>query len=394
MRMRSTADRRPMRPSRLRIGAIIGATALTAGALAACSSSGGSSAATGATTAGSSACAAKAETYLKAYQTLPTGLPQSPPARYVPLTSKPPTGKVVDYLTANIPSSLQSTQAATSAATALGWTVKTVIYDGTTADFAAKMDTAISQKPDFIAEGGLPAAAFQKQIDSAKAAGISVLVGNSADQPVSIPGLAGVFADQDVQNLVDDIDAYQFLADSNCQGSVAVYSLDYPILSAGVQEFTKIVKANCSSCDVSTTVLQNQDIGTPAVNSQIVAKLQSSPSTKYVYLLLGNLGDGLPQAMKIAGISGISIFVDDPDESTIAGLRNGTIAWSINQSPVVEGVDMLDAAVRVATTGKTVSDAGGYPLALLTLKNVPGGTDLPTVPANAVALYQKLWLGN
>jgi ABC-type sugar transport system substrate-binding protein len=138
--------------------------------------------------------------------------------------------------------------------------------------------------------------------------------------------------------------------------------------------------------------VQSSDIGTPALPSAVVSKLQSSPSTKYVYAIIGNVADGLAPALTQAGITGVKIFGQVPDATSISALRSGTNAWWIDQSSLMNGWTALDGILRVLQAKHPISDTGGYPLAVLTQQNVPAGTGIPVLPANYQSEFEKLWL--
>ncbi|MFC4943152.1 hypothetical protein [Pseudonocardia sp. GCM10023141] len=167
--------------------------------------------------------------------------------------------------------------------------------------------------------------------------------------------------------------------------------MDYPILKVSSDEYTKVIREGCPSCRVDVINIQPKDIGTPAATAQMVSKLQADPSTKYAYTVIGDLGTGLAQALKPAGIDDVTIFGQVPNESSIADLRAGTSAWWVNQSSRINGMDMIDMAARISVTGTTQSDPGGYPLALLTKDNVPAGTSAPVVPSDILDRYRQTW---
>jgi ABC-type sugar transport system substrate-binding protein len=152
------------------------------------------------------------------------------------------------------------------------------------------------------------------------------------------------------------------------------------------------VKAHCPDCTVSYNEVQSSDIGTPALPSAVVSKLQSSPNTKYVYAIIGNVADGLAPALSQAGITGVKIFGQVPDTTSIAALRSGTNAWWIDQNSLINGWTELDGVLRAMEAKKPISDTGGYPLAILTPQNIPGGTGIPVAPANYQQEFKKLWL--
>jgi ABC-type sugar transport system substrate-binding protein len=364
--------------------------------LAACgspsaSSSAGSGGAGGASSADTAACVSQAKSFLGSWQNLPTALPASPPARYTKLATPPPAGKKIAYLAQSFPADQNTAAAVGTAVQRLGWTSQTFVYDSTVPDLQAKFQTAIESKPDFIALAGFPAAAVQQQIDAAKAAGIGVILASVPDKPTGTTGLAAVTNSGDTSVLIGKINANMMLADSGCTGNVALFTLDYPILKILDDSFKAEVTRLCPTCKVTVTNIQAQDIGTPKATQQMVAQLQADPSTTYAYTEIGNLAGGLAQALKVAGLDNVKIFGEVPDEASYAALRNKTNAWWVDQNSTTTGYDMVDAAARVVVTGKPQLDVGGYPLALLTPQNVPGGTGIPTIPSNLLDLYAANW---
>lgn len=359
--------------------------------LSACGSEDDDGAANAASSEDTEACVQAAEDFLADWQEFPTTLPESPPARYTPLEQAPPSGMSVVYLAQPFPAATSTGEAVAEAASEIGWEGSSLVYDGTLPDLIAKFEQAISQGPDFIATSGYPAAALQQQIDAAEAAGIDVILGASADEPTGTPGLAAVVNGTETARLIGELHAYQMLADSGCTGNTVIFSLDYPIIDVSDQAFQGVVEENCASCDVSIVKIQGQDIGTPDATQQMVAQLQADPSVKYAYTVIGNLADGLAPALRSAGLEDVRIFGQVPDEESIASLRNGTHAWWVNQNSTIQGYEIVDAALRIALTGETQVDAGGYPLALLTPENVPDGEGFPVIPEDILDLYVDIW---
>ncbi len=363
-------------------------------ALAACSSASsssstsGSGAASATGVAATSSCVTAANAYLKPWDSLPTKLSST----YTPLTSKPaPGGTVIQLVNGTIPSDGQSFQQLAIAAHTIGWTAKDIIFDGTVADLNAKFEQAVSDKPTAIVLSGWPPAEIQRPLAAAKAAGVLVGLNSVSDLASSYPGYASNTNGAATAKEIGELNAYMFMRDSGCKGSVAIFNLPFPILTIATNAFQATVKAHCPDCTVSYNVVQSSDIGTPALPSAVVSSLQSSPSTKYVYAIIGNVADGLAPAFSQAGLTGIKIFGQVPDATSIAALRNGTNAWWIDQSSLLNGWTKLDGILRVMQAKQPISDTGGYPLAVLTQQNVPAGTGIPVLPANYQSEFEQLW---
>ncbi|MCE0763531.1 substrate-binding domain-containing protein [Pseudonocardia kujensis] len=354
-------------------------------------SSAGDAAAPATSDADRAACVDAANQFLTHWNTLPTTLPASPPARYANVTVPVPPGKKIAYLAQGYPADKTVSEAVAAAVAKVGWTSQTYIYDSTVPDLQAKFQTAIEAKPDYIGLSGFPAAAIQKQIDAAKEAGIGVILASVTDHPTGPTGLAATVNGTDTAQLIGRIHANKVLSDSGCNAKVALFTMDYPILKVTDDAFRTAISEKCPDCTVKITALQPQDLGTPRVAAQMVAQLESDPSIKYAYTEIGNIANGLAQAVKTAGLEDVRIFGEVPDEASYAALRNRTNAWWVDQSSLTQGYEITDAAIRIATTGQPQADIGGYPLALLTPENVPGGTGIPTIPTNLLDLYAATW---
>jgi ABC-type sugar transport system substrate-binding protein len=391
--MTGPEHRRSRRRQRRFLTATAGLAAVAAVTLAGCSSASSTTPGSGSATAGAdsatSSCMTAANNFLKPWDALPTSLSSV----YPPLSAKPARGgTIIKLVNGTIPSDNESYQQQALAAQAIGWTAKEIVFDGTVADLNNKFEQAISDKPTAITLGGWPPAALARPLADAKAAGIVVGLSSVADSATSNPGYASNTAGAATAKEVGQLNAYMFMRDSGCKGSVAIFSLPFPILKITTDEFQATVKAHCPDCTVSYDEVQSSDIGTPALPSAVVSKLQSSPSTKYVYAIIGNVADGLASALSQAGVSGVKIFGETPDATSIATLRNNTNAWWIDENSLIDGWTELDGVLRALEAKKAVSDTGGYPLAILTPQNVPPGTGIPVEPANYQDEFKKLWL--
>jgi ABC-type sugar transport system substrate-binding protein len=384
---------RPIRRARFRplmIGAVVAGVAL----LAACSSGGGTSAdppgdaqTTAASAAATSACMAAADAYLKPYQQLETTLPAS----YTPLAAKPAAGGSIVHLIGPLPDEIPLSQAQQAAAQAIGWKFTALSFNGTVEDLDAKFEEAVAMKPTMITLSGFPLATIAQPVAAAKKAGIVVVLADVADEPTGYPGFAAVVEGGVVYNKVGELNAYEFMHDSDCRGNVAIFSLPYPILTVGTNAFTETVHQHCPACTVSVSELQDSDVGTAAATSEIVTKLQSDPATTYVYGVIGSVVSGLTAALRQSGLSGITVFGADPDTDAVAAIRDGTNKWWVQYGLQFNGWSMIDAGLRAMETHKPVPDSGDYPLGLLTKESTPAGTSLPVVPANYQQEFEALW---
>jgi ABC-type sugar transport system substrate-binding protein len=238
-------------PERRRSLAAAAGFAAAAVTLVACSSgtststSGSAAAAAATSSSATSSCVAAANAYLKPWDTLPTSLSSA----YTPLTTQPaPGGTVIKLVNGHIPSDNESFQQQAIAAQAIGWKAKEIVFDGTVADLNAKFQQAISAKPTAITVAGWPPAALERPLAAAKAAGIVVGLSSVSDPASSYPGYASNTNGAATAKQIGQLNAYMFMRDSGCKGSVAVFNLPFPILKVATDEFQATVKAHCPDC--------------------------------------------------------------------------------------------------------------------------------------------------
>ena len=247
--MTGSEHRCSRRRQRRSLFATAGVAALAV-ALAACSSGSSSSSsssgaadanATATAAATTSSCVAAANAFLKPWDSLPTSLSSA----YTPLTSKPaPGGTVIQLVNGTIPSDGQSFQQLSIAAHTIGWTAKDIIFDGTVADLNTKFEQAVSDKPTAIALSGWPPAELERPLAAAKAAGVIVGLNSVSDLASSYPGYASNTNGAATSKEIGQINAYMFLRDSGCKGSVAIFNLPFPILTIATNEFQEIGRAH------------------------------------------------------------------------------------------------------------------------------------------------------
>jgi ABC-type sugar transport system substrate-binding protein len=334
-------------------------------------------------------CISDAQTYLKPYASPATTLGSG----FTPLPRKPTRGKTVVFVyQGNISAILGEYQGLKAATAAAGWVFKGISYDGTPAGLTAGIEQAITEKPYAIYFSGTDPSAIPNAIHDAKAAGIVVEDTSVLTAPQSYPGYAVTTIGAGANRLAGTIIANWVMADSKCTANVAIFAVtNLPILNPQTDAFLSTIKAKCAACKTSYTLLPISELETPALTSSIVAKLQSSPATKYVLAASGFISDGLPAALSQAGIKGLKIVGNVPSDQSIADLRSGGTTMWVSESSVLAGWIGLNALLRASETGKMVNSESVPRYTILTQKNVGKMTTVPIYPVNYSAEFKKLW---
>ena len=158
--------------------------------------------------------------------------------------------------------------------------------------------------------------------------------------------------------------------------------------SAFKAEMTK----SCPSCKVDIQSLPAASIGTTAP-SQVVSYVQSHPSTDVALFSSEEAAEGLPTALKSAGLSvKIGGYASTPEN--LQDEEQGSVGASIGLDTGVMAFTQVDEAIRLATGQPltSVEDTQTPVLQLLTQQNLKG----PVAEGwsgypDFVARFKKLW---
>ena len=134
------------------------------------------------------------------------------------------------YLKSPQPVAQRSADSLAAAAKVLGWTYSDVDQGATPASAVAAFEAALAKKPSAILFAGYPAVVFTKQIQEAKAQGVTVISDATGDGPVD-----GVIADlggATQEDLYGKLVAAYFVVNSGAKGKAAVFNINaFPILT-------------------------------------------------------------------------------------------------------------------------------------------------------------------
>ncbi len=148
------------------------------------------------------------------------------------------------------------------------------------------------------------------------------------------------------------------ISDSGGDANVLVVSVpDFAILQRRHRRHQRPVRGQCPDCTVQTLDLSIADLTGGAVASQVVSALQSNPDIDYVYVAIGDLATGLPEALASAGLDDVKLLGHVPNPEQLQSLADGTsFAWIPLPRPE-SGWAAVDAMVRLAAGQEIDQDA-------------------------------------
>jgi ribose transport system substrate-binding protein len=292
-----------------------------------------------------------------------------------PIEGEVPADVSVYWLEGNIQSILPITSGFEAATDALGWDLTTLSYDVADPQSpGAAMQQAVDGGADYIAVSGQTIDILGPALEAAKAAGIPVIDMYSTDEVGGEEN--GIYANigspeysrASYPLLVDLV-----ISDSGGDANVLVVNVpDFAILQVASEAITGQFSSQCPDCTVESLDLSIADLTGGGVASAIVSALQSNPDVEYVFVTIGDLATGLPEALASADLSDVKLVGHVPNPEQLQSLADGTsFAWIPLPRPE-SGWAAVDAMVRLAA-GQEIDQPSHevLPIEIWTTENVP-----------------------
>jgi ABC-type sugar transport system substrate-binding protein len=375
---------------------LAGIAALTCAAtVAACGGSDDSGSGTGSGAgSGSTAAVQQAADASKKLQTRPTSIGVTEP-----VGADIPTGKKIYFVVPNVPSALAMADPLKAAAGALNWSA-TVVNAGTSPEtFVGAVTQAIRAKPDGVFIAGVPPAVIQTQLQTLKAQKIPVITlgAPTGNLPGADTGIIFNIAGIPYNTQAGTALANWVTADSNGDTSaLAIGVPDFPGPLAVSTGFQAQMAKVCPGCQVELRNYPADTLG-QTLPQQLAGYLRTHKDVKYVIADFDDMFNGVPAALKQAGITGVKLAGNTPNPPNQVNIAAGNFeaagyAFALRENPW----RVVDVFARYFTN-KPVEVSANAPLPewLLTKDNQStwGGPPEGTWPlvADYEAQYKKLW---
>ena len=327
-----------MRMSWPKVAVLPVAVALTA-SVAACGTADNSS------TNGSSGGAAAKTT---ASVPLPTTTPPKTVGISQPLKTAPAKGKTLFWLQCEVPICGKITTGIKGATAALGWKYENMVFKAS--DPGAGLQSAIQQRPDVIATTGMPSAAVKPELAAAAKAGIPVVTCGAPEQPsrMTYSAICGATTQPDgVQ------EALWAIKDSGGNAHVVNVTVpSYPLLKTNTTGTDATLKQYCPKCTSDELDLTVDDLAGGQVAPKLIAYLQSHPNVNYAMFTFADLANGVPEALKAAGLADkVTLVGNGGGPAQFKAVAGGAHQAWVAYPAVLEGWEMVDAAARLVSGG-------------------------------------------
>ena len=387
------ARRRKMRVRSLRAIAGAGTAAVL---IAACGSSSSGTGGSGA--AGSSSGTAQSSSQTSTPSTsAAVAADKAEYARYLkaqaPITvptlpSRPPKGLTISVVTCPVPVCTTLTAPAVAAAKRLGWKIQYLTFPNTPAGYIATINKVVAAKPQLAAIiAPFPNTTIAKQLAQLKAGGTKIAEISPSDENPGGP-ISSVVVGPPLVKLSGTL-----MADSivfNSQGAPNTLFVTDPTLAPTynpeIDAFKNVVTGaggSVATLNVSVLNIGNQ------VPDQVVSYLQSHQSVKYVAFVFADFVAGVPQALKVAGLSDqVQIVSRAPQTADLANIKDDTEMAEVGEEDAAAGYRVIDQLARLAMhvpLGNLADPVGWHQI--YSKSNDPTAVITPGSPAD----FYKAW---
>lgn len=370
--------------------------AVAVASVAACSSSSPSSSSSGSASvspsadsgsAASGANVAAAKAAIAPYSGHPGAFPVAQPL------SKPlPAGTKFAFMECGTGACGLVAQLLVPAVKEIGGTLVTVNAGSTAQSSQTAVASVLALKPAAVLITGLNPTIFGGGLKTLSAAGIKVVTISIAENTKPF-GITFNYIGLQSTLLAGKLMADWVIANKGPQANVVFYGVPAIDFSAEQQQaFEQELQKNCPTCKVRAVQIDVTTLGTTSANT-VVSDLESHPATNVAVFASAEIAEGLPAAMKAAGLS-VTTLGYAPQAEILQDIKDGGITAGLAADFPISVWAALDAAARLVEGDQPTApeQAGELPLQFLeqqdiTFNPAEGWTAYPDYQQ----LFAKLW---
>ena len=309
-----------------------------------------------------------------------------------PLGVAAPKGKTIDWIQCSIPACTQLGGALQEATDALGWTLNIIDGGITPETIANGWQLAVANKHDAVIGSGFPEVVFADSLKALDAAKIPVVLLNVTDEPGN--GVIAVIQGTPAYGPNGALQADWVTTDSKGSANTLYVSTSaFPVVGLRADGFKAEYEKVCTGCTLDKLDALPTDFG-DALNTQIIAYLQSHPKVNYVVAAVSDMITGLNSALAGASLSDqVRVMTNDLNPALAEDLKAD---GPLKAATILENVNVMwqiaDVLVR-AFAGVDYSATANAPSNgwIVTKATVDGFVDPYPLVEDYQAEYKALW---
>jgi ribose transport system substrate-binding protein len=310
-------------------------------------SSGGETSSSG--ESGGSANVAAAEKAIAPYIGQPSPFPVDEPLKE-PL---PPDTKMI-YMQCGSPICQIQWPLFEAAGKALGVEMTRIKAGSQAQEVANGFDTAVAENPDAVLIPAIEPSLYRSQLEQLQSNGVAVFMSGVVD-----PKEYGVesfnFARASIE-VTGKLMAAKAVAEKGDEANIVYYEVpELSFIPVQREAFEKELENLCPNCAARYVQIPLSTIGNTAPN-RMVSDLQQNPDTNIAVFSSNEMSEGLPPALKTAGIEGLITFGFGSTPANLQNIREGEESGALEIDLPVDVWSGVDIAAR-SILGQELSPA-------------------------------------
>jgi ribose transport system substrate-binding protein len=302
-----------------------------------------------------------------------------------------PRGAHVIYVNCGQPDCQLIYNALLPAAKALGVNLTQVVAGSTVPGIASAFNSVLQVKPSAVIDPAIDPVLWASQLRQLRAAKIPVV---GIELPVDAgSGISAVIVGPRANDQVGKLQAdYAYAQTGDKTDAAFVKVPEFQAFTGQANAFEAELRRLCPTCKVAITQVPAASVGSTAP-SQIVSYLQKNPDTNWIALAFDAMGQGLPQALRAAGLS-VRVIGAAPTPITLQYIKDGEEAASLGSSQATVAWMAMDAVARAIIGQKLGADEsfGQPPREFLTRRDITFNPQAGWLPyPDYQARYKQLW---
>jgi ribose transport system substrate-binding protein len=239
-----------------------------------------------------------------------------------------------------------------AAGKAMGVETKQIKAGSQASEIANAFDTAVAEEPDAVLVPAIEPSLFRTQLEELQENGVTVVTSGVVD-----PQEYGIeyadFSRPSVEN-TGKLLAAKAVAQKGDEADIAYYAVP-ELAFIGVQQeaFEAEMENLCPECAVRYVDIPLSTVGNTAP-SRMVSDLQQNPDTNMAIFSTNEMAEGLPAAMKTAGIENVETWGFGSTPANLQDIKEGGLTGALEIDLPVDVWSYVDEAAR-AIIGQELS---------------------------------------
>jgi ribose transport system substrate-binding protein len=255
----------------------------------------------------------------------------------------PPDTKIV-YMQCGSPICQLQWPLVEEAGKALGVETSRIKAGSQASEVANAFDTAVAEEPDAVLDPAIEPSLFRTQLEQLQEAGVTVVTSGVVD-PAEYGVETADFFRPSVEK-TGKLLAAKAVAEKGDEANIVYYEVpELSFIPVQKEAFEAEMENLCPECSVRYVDIPLSTVGNTAPN-RMVSDMQQNPETNFAVFSTNEMAEGLPAAMKTAGIENVLTYGFGSTPANLQDIKEGGLTGALEIDLPVDVWTYVDEAAR------------------------------------------------